>query len=145
MRRSGFRLEEDLARCRCNSQFDRIVRGVEQILFRAKIAFRRLDRGVSQEQLDLLKLPAAGSTQLGAGSAEVMGRDPRNTGSLRVRFDELPDDFLAQAVTTNSVRAVNGPENMLLRYTCRRSPSIDCHLHPIRHRHRTDPAVLAHK
>jgi hypothetical protein len=35
---------------------------VDQILLRAKVTFRRLDRRVTEEQLDLLKLAATRAT-----------------------------------------------------------------------------------
>jgi hypothetical protein len=40
-------------------QLNRIVRGVDQILLRAKIPFGRLYGSVAEQQLDLLKLAAA--------------------------------------------------------------------------------------
>ena len=46
--------------CR-HSQLDCIVRGVHKILLRAEIPFRRLNGSVAQQQLDLLKLAAAGA------------------------------------------------------------------------------------
>jgi hypothetical protein len=45
---------------------------VDQILFGAEVPFRSLKRGVAQQQLDLLKLAAIGTTQLGARTAEIM-------------------------------------------------------------------------
>ena len=44
-----------------HSQFDRIIRRMNQILLRAKIPLRRLDRRMPEQQLDLLKLTAAGA------------------------------------------------------------------------------------
>jgi hypothetical protein len=41
------------------SQLDRVVRRVDQILFRTEVSFGRLDRRVAEEQLNLLKLAAA--------------------------------------------------------------------------------------
>jgi hypothetical protein len=45
---------------------------------------------MAQQELNLLKLAAPGAAQLGAGSAEVMGRDAGNAGCLGVGLDELP-------------------------------------------------------
>jgi hypothetical protein len=39
---------------------------MDQILFGPQVAFRRLDRSMSQKQLDLLKLTATGPAQLRA-------------------------------------------------------------------------------
>lgn len=44
-----------------HSQLDRVVRRLNQILFRAKIPFRRLNGRVPEEQLNLLKLAATGT------------------------------------------------------------------------------------
>jgi hypothetical protein len=78
-----------------DSQLDRVVRSVNQILFRAQVPFSRLDGGVPQKQLDLLKLAAGRSTQLRAGSAEVMWCDPGNSEFRRVFAQYLPDDLFA--------------------------------------------------
>jgi len=43
------------------SQLYRVVRRMNQILLGAEIPLRRLNRGVTQQQLDLLKLPATGA------------------------------------------------------------------------------------
>jgi hypothetical protein len=40
-----------------------------------------MNRGVPQQQLDLLQFPAGGPTQLRAGPSQVMRGDPRNTSS----------------------------------------------------------------
>ena len=42
-----------------DSQLDRVVRCVNQILFRPEIPFSRLHRGVTEEHLDLLKFAAS--------------------------------------------------------------------------------------
>ena len=45
------------------------------ILLGAQITLSRLDRGMAEEELDLLEIPAVLPTQFGAGAAEVMGAD----------------------------------------------------------------------
>jgi len=84
---------ESLARN--NSQLNRVVRRMDQILSRAEIPFRRLNRSVAQEKLNLLKLAAAGAAEFGASTAEVVWGDTRDPRRLGVGLDELPDDFLA--------------------------------------------------
>ena len=88
-------------------QLDRIVWRVHEILLRAKIPFRRLDRSVSQQQLDLLKLPTTGAAEFGASTSEIVRGDARNTGCDSVRLDELPDNLLAQALACDAVSAIH--------------------------------------
>jgi hypothetical protein len=52
-----------------DSHFDRVVRGINQVLLRTKISLGRLHRSVAQQQLNLLKLTATGTAQFGAGAA----------------------------------------------------------------------------
>jgi hypothetical protein len=66
---------------------------MNQVLLGAKISFCGLNRGMAQEQLDLLKLTARSPAQFGARSASVMRRDARNTDYLRISREHLPDRF----------------------------------------------------
>jgi hypothetical protein len=45
------------------------------ILLGAQVAFGGLDRGVPQQELDLLQIPAVLPAQLGAGAAQVVGAE----------------------------------------------------------------------
>jgi hypothetical protein len=51
------------------SQFDRIIWRVNKVLLCAEVPLCRLNRGVPQEQLDLLKLATRSAAQLRAGAA----------------------------------------------------------------------------
>ena len=48
------------------SQLDPVVGRIHEILLRAEVSFGRLDRGMAEQQLDLLKLAARRSAELGA-------------------------------------------------------------------------------
>jgi hypothetical protein len=76
-------------------------------LLGAKISLCRLNRGVPQQQLDLLKLASGGPAELRARTAEVMGRDAGNAGGLGVGFDELPNDLLTQSLAPHSVCSIH--------------------------------------
>ena len=58
-----------------HSEIDKIVYRVPEILFAAEIAFRGLDRCVSQQELDLLKLATAIVAQLCTRSSQIMRRN----------------------------------------------------------------------
>jgi len=45
--------------------------GVNQILLRSEVSLRRLNGCVAQQQLDLLKLTAGSTAQLGAGATRM--------------------------------------------------------------------------
>ena len=57
------------------SQGKQIVDRVPEILLASEVAFRCLHRSVSQQELNLLDLSAAGMAQLRARPAQVVGRD----------------------------------------------------------------------
>ena len=65
---------------------------------------------MSQQKLNLLKLAASGAAEFGTGAAEIVRRDARDAGCFRVGLDKLPDNFLAQAVASNTIRAIRRPE-----------------------------------
>ena len=111
-------------------QFDRVVRGVYQILLCAQIPFGGLNRGVAQQHLDLLQFAARSPTQLRAGAPQVVRRNIGNVNLGGVLLKHLPDDLLTQAVACNAATAVHGPENMAVGSILRRGPRVDCHLHP---------------
>jgi hypothetical protein len=53
------------------------------ILVRPQIPFCGLDRGMAEEELDLLQIPTVLPAQLGAGTAEVMGAEVLDPDLLR--------------------------------------------------------------
>jgi hypothetical protein len=67
VRRGGF--DPLFLRRSVGSEIEKIVHGMAEILFAAEIAFRRLDRCMPQQELDLLQLATITVAQLRAGSA----------------------------------------------------------------------------
>ena len=57
------------------SEVEKIVHGMAEILLAAEITFRGLNRGVPQQELNLLQLSSAVVTQLRTGPPEIMRRD----------------------------------------------------------------------
>ena len=66
------------------------------LLFGAKISFRRLDRGVSQQKLNLLEIASGLPAELRASPAEIMGPEPLNADLLCGLLDNRPDRPVAQ-------------------------------------------------
>jgi hypothetical protein len=54
---------------------DRVVGDIYQVLLSPEVPYSRLNGGMPQQQLDLLKLAARSSAQFGAGATEVVRRD----------------------------------------------------------------------
>ena len=57
------------------SQPKKIVHGDCNLLLRPKISLRGLNRGVAEQELDLLQVPAVLAAELGAGAAQVVGAE----------------------------------------------------------------------
>ncbi len=53
------------------------------ILLGAQIAFGGLDRGVPEQEFDLLQIPAVLPAELGAGAAQVVGAEVLDPDLLR--------------------------------------------------------------
>ena len=64
---------------------------------------------------------------------------------FRVLLQHLPNYLLAQVTTTHLIGAIHGPENEAVENTAGRRPSIDRNFDPVRHRRRSDPAMLSTK
>src|SRR5258707_11697086 len=105
---------------------------MDEILFGAKVTLGCLPRGVSQQQLDLLKFAAGRPTQLCASSSKVMRRDAWNTNCRSVLLEHLPYDLLTQALARHHVSPVHGTKHIAIRDAGRGSPSIDRHFDPRR-------------
>ena len=54
------------------SEVEKIVHWMSKILFAAKIVFRGLDRCMSEQELNLLKLPASIMAELRTSPAQVV-------------------------------------------------------------------------
>jgi hypothetical protein len=76
------------------SEVHKIVHWMTEILFAPKITFRGLDRGVPQQELNLLEFTAAVVAQLRAGSPQIVRRNVLQTSFLAAGSDYVPDDVL---------------------------------------------------
>jgi hypothetical protein len=76
-------------------------------------------------------------------AAQIVGRNAGNANLDRIPPEHLPDDFLAEALARNGAAASHWPENMSGGDARRRSPCIDRHLHPRRHRRGADAPVFS--
>ena len=98
---------------------------------------------MAQEHLNLLKLAATSPAQLGASSAQIMGRDSRNASGFRVWLDKLPDDFLRKDLARKAVGAIHRPEYASVHYAGRGCPRVNRNLYPVRHRRSSNTTMFA--
>ena len=115
---------------------------MHKILLRAEVPLSRLHRGMPEEQLNLLKFAAGRPTQLRTGAPQIVRCDAGNPSRYRISLEQLPNDLFAQADALRLAGAVYGSEYVTSSDPSGGCPCIDCHLHPRRHRHRPDAAML---
>ena len=97
------------------SEVKKIVHRMSEILFAAEIAFRRLDRCMPQQELNLLQLATAAVAQLRAGSPQVMRRNMLQARSLAATLDYVPHDILRDAFPPHLSRSGDGSKDPSLR------------------------------
>jgi hypothetical protein len=81
-------------RCRGDSEVKQIIDRVAQVLFAAEIAFRRLDRGVAQQELYLLQLATAAMAEFRTGPAQVVRGNMLQPHPLTAGLHDVPHDIL---------------------------------------------------
>jgi hypothetical protein len=128
-----------------NPQPDRVVRRVRQILPSAQIPLGGLNRCMTEEQLDLLKLAAGRAAQLRAGTSQVMGCDSGDANLGCIAPEHLPDDLFAEAFAGDAAVPFHWPKNMTGSDARGRSPRINRLLHPSRHRRGADASMLSNE
>ena len=76
---------------------------------------------------EVLRVRARLAQQL-PDAAEIVRGDARNACCIGVRLDQLPHNFLSEALARHPVGAIHGPENVTLRHACWCCPRINCEL-----------------
>ncbi len=125
------------------SKFKKIVYGMSEILFAAEIAFCRLNRGMPQQELDLLQLATVRVAELRTGPTQIMRCNMLQTSSLATTFDYIPHDILRDAFPPHLSRSGNPPKDPSLCDSGCHCPLIERRFDPFRDRHGADVATLA--
>ena len=122
-----------------------IVHWLSEILLATKIALGRLHRCVSQQELNLLQLPATAVTQLSTGSPQVVGSNVLQPCAHAAGPDHIPHHILRDTLPPYLVRSGHGPEDSSLSYPGGRRPFIERGFDPLGNGNGTDVASLANQ
>jgi hypothetical protein len=114
-----------------------------EILFAAEIAFRRLDRSMSQQELNLLKFATAAVAQLRTGSPQVVRCNMLQARFLAAASDYVPHNILRDAFAPHRSRPGDGSKNPPLRDPSGHRPLIERHFDPFWNGNRPNVAALA--
>ena len=125
------------------SELKKVVHWMSEILFAAEIAFRRLDRCMPQQELNLLQFATAAVAQLRTGSPQVMRCDVLQARSLATALDHVPHNILRDAFPPHFSRPGNCSKDLSLRHLGCDYPLIECRFDPFWNRHGADVAALA--
>jgi hypothetical protein len=96
---------------------EQIVHRLSEILLAAQVTLSRLHRGVPEQELNLLQLPAAAVAELRAGSPQVVGSDVLQPGSLAATLDHVSHHILRDPPPPDFSRPSHGSEDPPLRDT----------------------------
>ena len=106
-----------------------VVDGKSQFLLAAEVLFRRLDRDVSKQKLDLVQLATGKMAEPRAAAPKVMRREFFDTGTLRGALDDLPQYLGRHACSPDPTRFVDGSKERTFSDTTGFLPFIDRCLH----------------
>lgn len=96
---TGLRLDADV-----------VVHSSANTLLASEVSFRRLDRNVSEQKLDLFQFSARGMTELREGTPQIMWRHLRQTEGFRILLYHVPNHSLRNAVTPSFACPTNASE-----------------------------------
>jgi hypothetical protein len=81
---------------RFNANF--VVHGGSELLLAAEVVFGCLDGDVTEEELDLVELPADQMTETRTCPSQIVGRQLIYSGSLSRSLDDLPEHLRRHAL-----------------------------------------------
>ena len=113
-------------------QFDAhsVVDGKAQFLLAAEVPFRRLDRDVSKQKLDLVQLATGKMAEPRAAAAEILWREFFDSGTLRGGSDDLPQYLGRHACSPDPTRFADRSKERAFGDATGFLPFIDRYLHP---------------
>jgi hypothetical protein len=118
-----------------------VVNSVSEFLLAAQVSFGRLNRGVTQEKLNLFQLSSREMAQTSACPPQVMWSEALDSGALSSASDDVPDCFGRDFLAPYNSILVHATENVSACDVRVCGPIIEGRLDPSGHGH--SPNVLA--
>jgi hypothetical protein len=122
---------------------DFVVDRISESLFAAQVSLRRLDTHMTEQELDLLKLPTSFMTQAGAGPTQIVWSNIVDATFRRNPFTNAPNHLRTETGLPNALPLVDGPKYRTAGDSGSSQPIVHCHFNPARHRYSPNMASLA--
>jgi hypothetical protein len=103
-----------------------VVDGLRQILAGAEVAFGGLDGGMAEQELDLFEVAAGEAAELGAGAAQVVGRESGFAEAFAVFADDVPDGSVATIHFLRLLRVARVGKALITRCRAENSFASEC-------------------
>jgi hypothetical protein len=130
---------------RIRSKVEKIVHWMPKILFAAKVMFRGLNRCMSEQELNLLKLPAPVVAQLRTSPAEVVRGNALQAHPLATASDYVPDHILGDAAAPHFSLPCDRSEDFAFPNPSGSCPMIESGFYPVRNGHGANVATFANQ
>src|SRR5438876_10277056 len=114
-----------------------------EMLLAAKVAFRRLNRGVTAQELNMLQLTATSVTQLCAGSSQIVWGDMVQARFFAAIPYHAPHHVLGDTLAPHLASLADGTKYPPVRDLRSRGPQIERLFGPLRNRHGANVPALA--
>jgi len=116
-----------------------------EILFATEIAFRGLNRCMSEQKLNLLKLAATVMAQLRTSPAQIVWCNVIQTNSPAASPHHTPDNVLRDAIAPHLSQSSDRSKDTALFDVGCACPLVQSGFDPIGDRHRADVATFANQ
>ena len=107
-----------------------VIDGKAQFLLAAEVPFRRLDRDVSKQKLDLVQLTSGKMAEPRAAAPKIVRREFFDTRTLCRGLDDLPQYLGRHACSPDPTRFVDRSKERAFRDATGFLPFIDRYPHP---------------
>jgi hypothetical protein len=124
-------------------QTDFVVDRISESLLAAQVSLRRLHAYMTEQELNLLKLPTSFMTQARAGPSQIVRSNIVDAAFRRTPFHNTPDHLRTETGLPDALGLVDGPKYRAGGDSGGSQPIIHCHFNPVRHRYGPNMPSLA--
>jgi hypothetical protein len=121
-------------------QTDLVVDRISESLLAAQVSLRCLNAHMTEQELNLLKLPTRFMTQARTGPAQIVRSNIVDATFRRGPFHNAPDHLRTETGLPDALGFVDGPKYRAGGDSGGSQPVIYSHFNPVRHRYRANIA-----